>query len=95
MSGLSVLPPKRSSVRKERELFKEAMEKIHQPCAESRIAETLEQCINEAEEIGYPVIVRPAYTLGGTGGGIANSQEELVEIASAGTAPEPCWASAD
>ena len=68
----------------DRELFKEAMEKIHQPCAESRIAETLEQCINEAEEIGYPVIVRPAYTLGGTGGGIANSQEELVEIASQG-----------
>ncbi|MDD6174502.1 MAG: carbamoyl-phosphate synthase large subunit [Firmicutes bacterium] len=68
----------------DRELFKEAMEKIHQPCAESRIAETLEECIREAEEIGYPVIVRPAYTLGGTGGGIANNQEELVEIASQG-----------
>ncbi len=79
--GTSALTIKRAE---DRELFKEAMEKIHQPCAESRIAETLEDCIADADEIGYPVIVRPAYTLGGTGGGIASNQEELVEIASQG-----------
>ena len=54
----------------DRELFKEAMERIHQPCTESDIAETVEQAAAIAEKIGYPVVVRPAYTLGGTGGGI-------------------------
>ncbi|WP_426347905.1 carbamoyl-phosphate synthase large subunit [Alloiococcus sp. CFN-8] len=64
----------------DRELFREEMKKIGQPCIESEIVNTLEEGMAFAEKIGYPVIVRPAYTLGGTGGGIANDQEELIEI---------------
>jgi carbamoyl-phosphate synthase large subunit len=68
----------------DRELFKEAMERIHQPIAESLIAENLDECIKAANKIGYPVVVRPAYTLGGTGGGIASNEEELINIATVG-----------
>lgn len=51
----------------DRELFKETMEKIHQPCVPSDIAYTVEECVAVAERLKYPVIVRPAYTLGGAG----------------------------
>ena len=68
----------------DRELFKETMEKIGQPCVPSDIATTVEECLAVAERIGYPVIVRPAFTLGGTGGGIAATPEELVDIAGPG-----------
>ena len=68
----------------DRELFKEAMERIDQPCAESGIAETVEECIRIAQKIGYPVVVRPAYTLGGSGGGIVDNEEELISTASLG-----------
>ncbi|MBS6236685.1 MAG: carbamoyl-phosphate synthase large subunit, partial [Clostridiales bacterium] len=68
----------------DRELFKEAMERIHQPCAESEIAEDLDRALQVAERIGYPVVVRPAYTLGGSGGGIAYDREHLLSIASLG-----------
>lgn len=68
----------------DRELFKEAMERIHQPCAESEIAEDLDRALQVAERIGYPVVVRPAYTLGGSGGGIAYDREQLISIASLG-----------
>jgi carbamoyl-phosphate synthase large subunit len=68
----------------DRELFKEAMERINQPCAESEIAENIEECIKTANKIGYPVVIRPAYTLGGSGGGIAKDEEELITIATLG-----------
>ena len=68
----------------DRELFKEAMERIGQPCADSEVAEDLETCFKIADRIGYPVVVRPAYTLGGSGGGIANDRHELEEIAEIG-----------
>lgn len=68
----------------DRELFKEAMQRIRQPMAESSVAESIEDCIEAAKIIGYPVVVRPAYTLGGTGGGIAADKEELVNIATVG-----------
>ena len=61
----------------DRELFKETMEKINQPCVPSDIAYTVEECVAIANKLGYPVIVRPAYTLGGAGGGVAYSEEEL------------------
>lgn len=61
----------------DRELFKETMQKIHQPVVPSDIAYTVEECVAVAERIGYPVIVRPAYTLGGAGGGVAHDEEEL------------------
>ncbi|MCI1952667.1 MAG: carbamoyl-phosphate synthase large subunit [Clostridiales bacterium] len=68
----------------DRELFKEAMERIDQPCAKSVIAESLDECFAAADKIGYPVVVRPAYTLGGSGGGIAHTKEELEEIGTLG-----------
>ena len=68
----------------DRELFKEAMERIHQPCTESDIAETVEQAAAIAAKIGYPVVVRPAYTLGGTGGGIVGDEAALRETAAHG-----------
>ncbi len=68
----------------DRKLFKETMQKIGEPVAPSAIAEDIEGCIKAANRIGYPVVIRPAYTLGGSGGGFANNEEELVEIAKVG-----------
>lgn len=73
----------------DRELFKEAMEDIHQPVAESDIFEELEPAMAFAEKIGYPVIIRPAYTLGGTGGGIAYDRYEMEEISNRGIKLSP------
>ena len=60
--------------------FKETMEKIGEPCAPSLVVENVEDGIAFTKKIGYPVVLRPAYTLGGSGGGIAHNQAELVEI---------------
>ncbi|MFT5872582.1 MAG: carbamoyl-phosphate synthase large subunit [Clostridium sp.] len=64
----------------DRELFRNLMQEINQPVVESAIATDIVGGVNFASTIGYPVIVRPAYTMGGSGGGIAESEEELVEI---------------
>ena len=61
----------------DRELFKETMEKIGQPVVPSDIAYTVDECVAIADKLGYPVIVRPAFTLGGAGGGVAHDEEEL------------------
>lgn len=68
----------------DRELFREAMEKINEPIIESKIVETLKEGFEVARIIGYPVVVRPAYTLGGTGGGFAHNPTELEDILSKG-----------
>ena len=68
----------------DRELFKETMEKINQPIPESAIVETMAAAKEFARKVGFPLIVRPAYTLGGTGGGIAESEDELDEIVNKG-----------
>lgn len=60
--------------------FKSTMEKIGEPVAPSKVVENIEDGIEFTNTIGYPVVLRPAYTLGGSGGGIAKNQEELVEI---------------
>lgn len=60
--------------------FKETMEKINEPCAPSLVVESIEEGIAFVNKIGYPVVLRPAYTLGGSGGGIAHNQQELEEI---------------
>ena len=73
----------------DRELFKETMEKIHQPIPESTIVETVMAACSFGRRIGYPLIVRPAYTLGGTGGGIANDEDELVDIVQKGLGYSP------
>ncbi len=64
----------------DREMFKATMEKIGEPCAASEIVHTVEEGIAFTNTIGYPVVLRPAYTLGGSGGGIAHNEEELVSI---------------
>ena len=73
----------------DREKFRETMLKAGQPCVPSGIAETLEDALMWADKIGYPVIVRPAYTLGGSGGGIAADEEEMRVIARAGLDASP------
>ncbi len=70
----------------DRQAFKETMATLGVETARSEIATTLEHCEEIAEQLGYPVVVRPAYTMGGTGGGIAYNQEELRTIASRGLA---------
>ena len=73
----------------DRELFKEAMAEIGQPVIASDIAETVDQALAVAEKIGYPVIVRPAFTLGGAGGGAAANEAELRVIAQTGLDASP------
>ena len=64
----------------DRQAFKDMLAKIHQPCAASRVVHDVENGVSFAETIGYPVVLRPAYTLGGSGGGIAHNEDELREI---------------
>ena len=65
----------------DRELFKQLCIDLGEPIIESEIATTLEEVVKAAEKIGYPVILRPAFTLGGTGGGFADNEEELLPLA--------------
>ena len=64
----------------DRQAFKDTMEKIGEPCAASQVVNTVEDGIAFTNTIGYPVVLRPAFTLGGSGGGIAHNETELVEI---------------
>ncbi len=73
----------------DRQAFKDTMEKIGEPCIPSKVVETIDDAVDFAETIGYPVIVRPAFTLGGTGGGIANNEEELRDISKNGLRLSP------
>ncbi|MDD7389877.1 MAG: carbamoyl-phosphate synthase large subunit [Lachnospiraceae bacterium] len=68
----------------DREAFKETMEKIGEPCAPSMVVENVRDGIAFTNTIGYPVVLRPAYTLGGSGGGIAHNEKELMDILSNG-----------
>ncbi|MBQ9969579.1 MAG: carbamoyl-phosphate synthase large subunit [Oscillospiraceae bacterium] len=73
----------------DRQIFKDTMEAIGEPCIPSKVVETLEDGQDFVKEIGLPVIIRPAFTMGGTGGGIAYTQEEFDEIASNGLRLSP------
>ncbi len=73
----------------DRQAFKDTMEKIGEPCIPSKVVETVDDAVEFAEVIDYPVIVRPAFTLGGTGGGIAYNEEELRDIATNGLRLSP------
>ena len=73
----------------DRQIFKDTMLSIGEPCIPSKVVETVEDALCYAEEIFYPVIVRPAFTLGGSGGGIAHNPEELHEIAENGLRLSP------
>ena len=73
----------------DRDLFRKRMEEIGEPVAKSGIAQTIEESLKLAEELNYPVVVRPAFTLGGTGGGIAYTKDELEIISGRGLALSP------
>ncbi|TVY09570.1 carbamoyl-phosphate synthase large subunit [Paenibacillus cremeus] len=73
----------------DRDLFRDLMRELEQPVPESVIVTTVQEALDFANEIGYPIIVRPAYTLGGTGGGICASEEELLETVSSGIRYSP------
>jgi carbamoyl-phosphate synthase large subunit len=68
----------------DRQAFKDLMEKIGEPCIPSKVVNSTDQAITFAKTIGYPVVVRPAYTLGGAGGGIAKNAESLKTIVNTG-----------
>jgi carbamoyl-phosphate synthase large subunit len=80
--GVELLGTSSESIERaeDRELFKEMCESIGEPVIPSEITYDLEQAKKAAADIGYPVVLRPAFTLGGTGGGFANNEEELIEI---------------
>ena len=84
--GVKLLGTSPDSIRKaeDRQGFKDCMESIGQPCVTSEVVESVEDAVAFANRIGYPVIVRPAYTLGGTGGGIAYDRASLEEISDRG-----------
>lgn len=73
----------------DRQLFKDTMQKLGEPCIPSKVVEVLQDAVTFAKEINYPVIVRPAFTMGGTGGGIAYDEKQLVEIATNGLRLSP------
>ena len=81
--GVTLLGAKPETIDKaeDRQLFKDTMLEIGQPVIPSKVVNEVADALSFAEEIGYPVIVRPAFTLGGSGGGIAQTREELAEIA--------------
>ncbi len=89
--GVKLLGAKCETIEKaeDRQQFKDTMQAIHQPCIPSEVVETVEAALDFARTIGYPVIVRPAYTLGGTGGGICQDEKELEEIAANGLRLSP------
>lgn len=84
--GVELIGAKAEAIRKaeDRELFKQCMLKIGLDVPQSMSVQSVEEALAFADEIGYPVVVRPAFTLGGTGGGIAYNREELKEIANRG-----------
>lgn len=73
----------------DRQLFRDAMEKIGLSCPKSKIANTLGEALEALEEVGLPAIIRPSFTLGGTGGGIAYNREEFINIAEGGLDASP------
>ena len=89
--GVKLLGANPETIKKaeDRQAFKDTMLSIGEPCIPSKVVEHIDDARAFAEEIGYPVIVRPAYTLGGTGGGIAYSREQLCEIGENGLRLSP------
>ncbi len=73
----------------DRELFKDTMQEIDEPIPESAIVHSIREALEFADQIGYPLIVRPAYTLGGTGGGSCGNEEELINTVNRGLKSSP------
>lgn len=89
--GVRLLGTSIESIKKgeDREQFRQLMKDLNEPVPESEIVTTVEGALRFAKKVGYPIIVRPAYTLGGTGGGIATTEEELVHIVKGGLSLSP------
>lgn len=89
--GVQVLGTKLEAINQaeDRELFRNLMNELGQPVPESEIIHSLDEAYAFVEEIGYPVIVRPAFTMGGTGGGICSNEKELIEIVTSGIKNSP------
>jgi carbamoyl-phosphate synthase large subunit len=89
--GVEILGTKLSAIKQaeDRDLFRTLMNELNEPVPESEIIHNLEEAFAFVKQIGYPVIVRPAYTLGGTGGGICENEEELIEIVTSGLKNSP------
>ena len=85
-NGIKLIGTSSQTIKKaeDREEFKKTMEKIGEPCAPSEVVTDIEAGLKFVEKIGYPVVLRPAYTLGGSGGGIAYNEEEFIDILSNG-----------
>jgi carbamoyl-phosphate synthase large subunit len=89
--GVELLGTPLKAIKKaeDRDLFKNTMTALGEPTPESAIVSNLREARSFAKQIGFPIIIRPAYTLGGSGGGIAHNQEELMEITSKGLKSSP------
>jgi len=89
--GVEILGTKLSAIEKaeDRDLFRNLMNELGEPVPESDIIRTVDEAFLFVESVGFPVIVRPAYTLGGTGGGICHNEEELIEIVTSGLKYSP------
>lgn len=89
--GVTLLGSSLNAIEKaeDREKFRSLMKEINEPVPDSRIVTTVEEALNFASDIGFPLIVRPAYTLGGTGGGMCYDQKQLKEITRAGLSLSP------
>ncbi len=89
--GVRLLGTQLETIRRaeDRELFRDMLTKLGEPVLESEICTTLEQCEAAGASIGFPVVIRPAYTLGGTGGGMAFDMEELRAVSKRGLAASP------
>ncbi|MGB9837515.1 carbamoyl-phosphate synthase large subunit [Methanothermobacter sp.] len=86
LEGVRVIGSSIETIRnvEDRDLFDSFMRKLNEPVPAARAVNSVEEALEAVEEIGYPVIVRPAFTLGGTGGGVAQNRDELIEIATRG-----------
>ena len=89
--GVELIGAKRDAIRmaEDRELFRVAMQEIGLECPKAAVAHTLEEALEIQTRVGYPTIIRPSFTLGGSGGGIAYNREELVDIVTRGLELSP------
>jgi carbamoyl-phosphate synthase large subunit len=89
--GVEILGTKLSAIEKaeDRDLFRSLMNELNEPVPQSEIIHSVEEAFHFVDGVGFPVIVRPAYTLGGTGGGICHNEEELIEIVTSGLKYSP------
>lgn len=89
--GVKILGTSIESIKKgeDRSAFRQLMNELGEPVPESKIVHTVDEALSFSKEIGFPIIIRPAYTLGGTGGGIASNEEEFLQLVQGGLKESP------